>query len=147
MSVAPMHIGAFDVKRNQSTEVYPYQDDPQRREFSRLIKPHISGKWCMEHNAECDPENFDTGLLGTVIVNETAKVFAFQAEFDAAGFGDAAEKQVPPRTVAYLFRERGGKWEHREFQWQQFQRLLGGMSFEELIGKKPDLAFQPPAAQ
>jgi len=138
-----MHIGVFDVKRNQSTEVYPYKDDPQRRQFSRLIKPHISGKWCVEHNAQCDPENFNTVLRGNVIVNEAAKVFAFEAQFDAAGFGEAAEKQVPPRTVAYIFRERAGRWEHREFHGQPFQRLLGGMSLKELIGKKPDLPFRP----
>ena len=40
-----------------------------------------------------------------------------------------------------------GSFSPREFQGQQLQRLLGGMSFEELIGKKPDLAFQPAAGK
>jgi len=61
------------------------------------------------------PENFDASLGGAVALNEAAKVFGFEAKFDAAGFGDAAEKQVPARTVAYIFRERGGTWEHRNF--------------------------------
>src|SRR5262249_2825449 len=140
-SVHPMHIAVFDVRRNQSTEIYPYKDDPQRHQFSRLLKPLISEKWCVENNAQCDPENFDTSLLGNVIVNKTFRVFGFQAQFDATGFGAAAEKQVPARTVAYIFRERGGKWEHREFDVQQLQRLLGGMNLDELITKKPDLPF------
>ncbi len=101
----------------------------------------------MENNAQCDPDNFDTDLRGNVIVNETAKVFGFQAQVDAAGFGAAAEKQVPPRTVAYIFRERGGRWEHREFQGQQLQPLLGGMSLDELISKNPDLPFQQSAGK
>lgn len=147
MSVHPMHIAVFDVGRNQSTEIYPYKDDPQRRQYSRLIAPHISEEWCVENNAQCDPENFDTDLRGNVIVNENAKVFAFQAQFDAAGFGPRAEKQVPPLSVAYIFRERGGRWQHREFQQQQLQRLLGGISLDELIAQKPDLFFQIPAGK
>lgn len=147
MSVHPMHIAVFDVRRNRSTEVYPYQDDPLRRQFSRSIEPHISKKWCIEYAAQCDPENFDTDLQGDVIVNEAARVFGFQAQFDAAGFGDAAEKQVPPQTVAYIFRERGGRWEHREFQGQQPRRLFGGISLEKLISEKPELPFEPPAGK
>ena len=143
MSVHPMHIEIFDVKRNQSTQAYPYKDDPQRRQFSRRLEPHISEQWCIEANAQCDPENFDTDLQGNVIVNEAERAFGFLAQFDAAGFGEAAEKKVKPRTVAYIFRERGsGMWEHREFEERRLQRLLSGMSFAELISRKPDLAFQ-----
>ncbi|MEN6533016.1 MAG: hypothetical protein ABFD89_05095 [Bryobacteraceae bacterium] len=144
MSVHPTHIAVFDVKRNESTEVYPYADDPQRRQFSRLLEQLISEKWCRENNAQCDPENFNAHLRGGVIVNEAARLFAFQAEFDPGGFGPAAEKQVPTRAVTYFFRERGGKWEHREFDAQQLQHLLRGISLGELIADKPDLAFQSP---
>ena len=147
MSVHPLHIAVFDVGRNQSTEIYPYNNDPQRRQFSRLLRPLILEKWCLENNAACDPGNFDTDLRGNVIVNETGKLFGFQAQFDAAGFGAATEKQVPARSVAYIFRERGGKWEHREFDVQQLQRLPGGMSWDELIINKPDLAFQRSAGK
>jgi hypothetical protein len=137
-----MHIEVFDLRQNQSTEIYPYQDDPQRRQYSRLLQPLISEKWCRENNAQCDPENFDADLQGNVVVNESDRVFGFRAQFDAGGFGVATEKQVPVRTVAYLFRERSGQWEHREFDLQQLQRLLGTMSFDDLIIKRPDLVFQ-----
>jgi hypothetical protein len=143
MSVEPLHIEVFDLKRKQLVEVYPYKDDTQRRQFSRLIEPYIVPDWCREHNAACDPENFDTSLRGEVVLNEAAKVFGFEAEFDAAGFGDAAEKQVPTRTVAYVFRERGGIWEHREFQPGQLQSLFGVMSIQDLVGKKPNSPFEP----
>jgi hypothetical protein len=143
MSVSPMHIEVFDLKRKQLVEVYPYKDDTQRRQFSNLIEPHIVQDWCGEHNAACDPENFDTELTGGLALNEAAKVFGFEAEFDAAGFGDAAEKQVPTRTVAYIFRERGGIWDHREFPPGQLQNLFGVMSIQDLVGKKPNTAFEP----
>jgi len=55
MSVQPLHIEVFDLKRKQLVEVYPYKDDTQRRQFSRLIEPHIVPDWCREHNAACDP--------------------------------------------------------------------------------------------
>jgi hypothetical protein len=147
MSVQPLHIEVFDLKQKQLVEVYPYKDDTQRRQFSRLIEPHIVPDWCREHNAACDPENFDASLGGAVALNEAAKVFGFEAKFDAAGFGDAAEKQVPARTVAYIFRERGGTWEHREFQPGQLQSLFGVMSLQDLVGKKPNAAFEPGAGK
>ncbi len=143
MSVHPMHIAIFNIARNQSAEIYPYQDDRQRRHFSRLLAPRISGKWCMEFNAQCDPDNFNTDLVGGVVVNETARVIGFRAKFDPFGFGPSAEKQVLPRTVAYIFRERSGAWEHREFEEHQLQRMLGSMTFDQLISNNPDLAFRP----
>ena len=147
MSVHPMHIEVFDLKQKRLAEVYPYTNDTQRSEFSRLIEPHIVQDWCREHNAQCDPENFDTDLTGELALNEAAKVFGFEAEFDAAGFGDAAQKQVPMRTVAYIFRERGGTWEHREFQPSELRSLFGVMSIQELVDRKPDAAFELPAGK
>jgi len=147
MSVQPLHIEVFDLKRKQLVEVYPYRDDTQRREFSNLIEPYIVLDWCRDHNAACDPENFDTSLGGEVVLNEAARVFGFEAEFDAAGFGDAAEKQVPSRTVAYVFRERSGIWEHREFQPGQLQSLFGVTGIQDLVGKKPNVAFESVAGK
>ncbi|MEO8661025.1 MAG: hypothetical protein ABI693_21325 [Bryobacteraceae bacterium] len=141
MSVHPLHLAVFDVRQNQATEIYPYTGDLQRRQFSRLIEPLISKKWCLEIAAQCDSGNFDTDLLGKVTVNETAYLFAFQAQFNVSGFGPAVEKQIPTRTVTYIFRERNGRWEHRQFDAQQLQRLIGKTSLEELVTKSPGLAF------
>src|SRR6185369_9736948 len=123
--------------------VYPYKDDMQRPDFSRLLRPHISGKWCAENNAECDPENFETNLVGQLALNETAKVFGFEAEFSPSGFGDIAQKQVPSRTVVYVFHERGGKWEHREFEPRQLQALFGVTNVRDLVGQQPNVPFAP----
>jgi hypothetical protein len=141
MSVHPLHIGVFDVKQNRLIQVFPFEDDPQRRLYSGLIKPLISQKWCMEFNAECNPENFNADPKGALAMNEAAKVFGFEAEFNAGGFGEAAEKQIPPRSVFYVFRRRSGEWEHREFATAQFQSLFGGKNLQELISTEPDRAF------
>src|SRR5579862_3044205 len=102
MSVHPLHIGVFDVKKNRLIQVFPFEDDPQRRLYSDLIKPLISETWCKKFNAECNPENFDADPKGELAMNETANVFGFEAEFKASGFGEPAEKQIPPRSVFYI---------------------------------------------
>jgi len=145
MSVQPMRIQVFDLKRNRATQVDPFRDDPQRQQFSQLIEPYISQKWCMESNAQCDPENFDAILQGELIANDAAKAFGFIAKFDADGFGKAAAKFVPARTVAYVFREREGHWEHREFDEAQLRSLLNGRSFDEIVRNEPDLPFHAAA--
>ncbi|MEO8126595.1 MAG: hypothetical protein ABJF23_02670 [Bryobacteraceae bacterium] len=115
LSVHPLHIGVFDGKRNRVEEVYPVKNEPYRRQFSQLLHKHVSEKWCAENDAPCDRENFDTELRGKVVVDEAARSFALDVRFTAAGFGPAALKQVPPRTVSYTFHQRNGKWEHHAF--------------------------------
>jgi len=142
MSVHPLHLTVLDLQRNRSTPIYPYAGDAQRRLFSDLIDSLMSDTWCRENNAQCDPDNFDVDISGAVVINEAARTFAFQARFDAAGFGDAALKRVPPRTVAYFFRERAGRWEHREFSEPRLRRLLAGATLTRFIAEHPSAAFQ-----
>lgn len=56
------------------------RNDPQPRQFSCLIAALISEKWCLEYNAQRDPEHFDADLKGNLQVNEAAKVFGFEAQ-------------------------------------------------------------------
>lgn len=150
LSVHPLHIEVFDLKKSHLAEVYPYEHDALRREFSGLIKPNILMRWCAKNNAQCDAENFDTDLVddkGRVAVNEQERVFGFEARFDANGFGEAAEKHAPPRNIAYFFRERGGTWEHREFPMAQFKLWFPTMSVQRLVIKKPNLVFDKVAGK
>jgi hypothetical protein len=144
-SVTALHVEVYDTKRNRTVEVYPPKQDRLRQQYSRLIAPHISDKWCMANNAECDPQDFDTDVMGGVAVNEAAKVFGFEAEFDAEGFGDAAKQQISPRSVVYVFRQRGGAWQSREFEPAQLQGRFGVSSIQDLVARKPNAAFEPVA--
>jgi hypothetical protein len=69
-------------------------------------------------------------------------VCGFEAEFNAAGLGDAAQREVPSRIVAYIFRERGGTWEHREFLPSQLRDLFSAASLQDLIVKDPNVPFE-----
>lgn len=143
MSVQPLHIDVFDIAHNRSVEVYPPKEDVLRQQYSHLIQARISERWCMENNAQCDPDNFDTDINGGIVVNEAARAFGFEAIFDAGGFGEAAQKQVPSQRVLYIFRERGGAWQHHEFDPAELQGRFGALSMQELVTRNPDAAFEP----
>jgi hypothetical protein len=130
------------VIQNRSVKVFPPEGDFFREQYSRLIQPRISEEWCRENSAQCDPSNFDTELNGELSPNEAARAFGFEARFDAAGFGEDAGIQVPPRNVAYIFRERAGKWQYREYEPSQLRRLFGVANITELVRRKPNAAFQ-----
>jgi hypothetical protein len=141
LSVSPLHIAAYDLVRNRSVQVFPPEPDVFRQQYSRSIQPHISLKWCMENNAQCDPGNFDTEIPDRLVVNEEAKTFGFEARFDAGGFGPEAEQHVATRTVAYIFRERTGQWQHREFEPSQIPSRFGVLNIGDLVTRIPDKAF------
>ncbi len=140
-SVHPLHIAVYDAARNRSVEVYPPEGDVLRRQYSRLIRPHISKKWCSENNAQCDPDNFNTDVDRKLAINEAAKAFGFEATFDAMGFGEEAAARVAPRTIFYIYRERGGIWQYREFEPIQLQRLFGVSTIGDLVMRIPDAPF------
>jgi hypothetical protein len=141
-SVSPLHIAVYDLVRNRSVQVFPPEADGFRQQYSVLIEPHISRTWCMESNAQCDPTNFDTDIVGQLAINEATRAFGFEARFDARGFGEDTEKQVAPRTVAYIFRERAGKWQYREFEPRQVRSRFGVSDISDLVTRIPDAPFE-----
>jgi len=142
MSVHPLHVQAFDLKNKHLVQVYPFKDDSLRSRYSKLIEHYISDQWCQQADAQCDPTNFDVTLEGEVAENEAAKVFGFEAQFDAAGFGEDAQSHVPPVRVAYIFRERDGGWEHRVFEAGELERLFHAPDVQALVRQKAQAAFE-----
>jgi hypothetical protein len=143
-AVHPMRIEIIDLARSRTEQVFPPAGDAFRLEYSRLLKPHIVEDWCRINNAECDPGNFDTALVGKVAVNEAAKVFGFEAEFDADGFGEVAVKRVPARRVVYIYRAQGQIWDYRAFEPSQLRARFGVSTVDELVGQKPHAPFTMP---
>lgn len=142
ISVHPMRIAVFDLRRNRLTELYPPKRDMLRQQYSSLIRAHMpSEQWCMRTNSACNPGDFDNDLDGSVTVNQSARVFGFVADFSPAGFGDAAAKSVPSEHVAYVFRLRHGAWQYREFLPAQLEKLFGITAIEKLVSQKPNDAF------
>ncbi len=146
-AVHPMRIAVYDLRLDRLTEVYPPVQDAYRRQFSRALQSHMpSDDWCRIANAQCDPRNFDAELVDTVAVNEAAKVFGFVARCDAGGFGDEGATPVKPLEVAYVYRLRAGRWEHREFLPERLMDLFGVETVGELVSRKPQAAFETPPA-
>lgn len=145
MSVHPLHIQVFDLKNKHLVQVYPFDDDSLRSRYSKLIERHISDQWCQQFDAQCDPRNFDVTVEGEVALNEAAKVFGFEAQLDAAGFGEDAQSHVAPVRVAYIFREHDGAWEHRVFEAGELEPLFHVPNIQALVKQKAQAAFETSA--
>lgn len=142
MSVHPLHVQVFDLKRHLLVQLYPFDKDPFRNSYSQLIEAHISNHWCEKFNAQCDPQNFDVSVEGQVAINEAEKVFGFEARFDANGFGEEAESRVSSAHVAYIFREANGAWEHRAFSDTELKRLFHIPNVQALIQQQGEAPFE-----
>jgi hypothetical protein len=141
-SVHPLHVSVFDLRRLRTTAVYPVAGDPFRSQYSRLLRRYASDQWCRENNAACDPAEFDVSPVGEVAVNESAPAFAFEAAFDGAGFGDAAAQKAGVLQVVYVYRLKGGVWEHRELSPAQMNRRFGASTPAELVQSGLDAVFR-----
>ncbi len=149
LPVHPVRLQVLDLVTRSTEDIYPSLRDELRAQYSRLIRDRISPQWCMDHNAQCDPENFDVEITGAVASNERARVFGFRARFDATGFGESVTSRVPPQNVVYLFRHDGAHWRYHEFTDAEFQRRFGTSDLEQFILRTPEAAFpssaSPPA--
>ena len=141
-AISPLHLAAYDLWHARLLPLYPPEGDAFRQQYSDSLRKYLSLDWCRIHNAPCDPENFDVLAPAAVTVNESARVFGFQTEFDSDGFGDAAAVHVAKRSVVYVYREHQGVWEHREFDPPELPRRFGIGTVEELVLYKPSAAFQ-----
>jgi hypothetical protein len=103
---APVHaaeLSLFDPRTNQDIKIYP------RKPFQSIRAAHIEkirafydrkDDWCNAHNNPCDPEWFDSDILGDVATNDKTDSLAFVVQFDNTSFWSEAE-----RTKLDAFRE------------------------------------------
>ncbi len=128
----PTEIDVYDLRRDLLTAVYPPVQDALRQQFAGALQAAFSGR----------ARGFNTELVGQVAVNEAAKVFGFVVRYDAGGFGEKTASQVEPLAVAYVYRLRRGRWEHREFLPERLMDLFGVETVGELVSGKPQAAFE-----
>ena len=130
--VPSTEIDVYEFRRDLLTAVYPPVQDALRQQFAAALQAGFSGR----------ARGFSTELVGQVAVNEAAKVFGFVVSYDAGGFGEETAKQVEPLVVAYVYRLRGGRWEHRECLPERLMDLFGVETVGELVRGKPQAAFE-----
>jgi len=130
--VHPTEIDVYDLRRDLLTAVYPPVQDALRQQFAGALQADLSGS----------ARAFSTELVGQVAVHEAAKVFGFVVRYDTGGFGEATARQVEPLAVAYVYRLRRGRWEHREFLPERLMDLFGVETVGELVRGNPQAAFE-----
>jgi hypothetical protein len=140
--VEPLHISVLDLRSLRSVSVYPPASDPFRREYSSRLRRYLSEPWCRENNAGCDPAEFNVSPVGEIAVNASAPAFAFEARFDASGFGETAEQQAGTLRVIYVYRLKGGAWEHREFSPAEMVSRFGVRTPAELVQSRLEAVFR-----
>ncbi|HXN45125.1 MAG TPA: hypothetical protein VN893_00695 [Bryobacteraceae bacterium] len=125
-------IDVYDLRHDLLTAVYPPFEDDLRQQFAGALQAGSSGR----------ARPFSTELVGQVSVNEPAKVFGFVVQYDAGGFGEKTATPVEPLAVAYVYRLRRGRWEHREILPERLMDLFGVETVGELVRGKPQAAFE-----
>ncbi len=103
-----------DLAHRKITKIYPPERDRMHSEYVGRLRSHMPPRqWCIETDSICDPSSFNCDLDGAVAVSPDLNTFGFIVEFNAGGFGPAAESAVPSERVAYVYRWNGGSWRMR----------------------------------
>ena len=109
--VHPLRLQVVALDSAQAKEVYPPDGDALRAAFSRDLSQHLPPEsWCQEHDHPCDPAQFDEGIAGDAASDAAGAQFAFVVTYDAASFGDDADRLVGARSALYVYRKTAKGW-------------------------------------
>ncbi len=138
---APVHaaeIALYDRKTHRDTTIYPRQPyQPIRlahiaklREFFRTHE-----EWCKQNNHSCDPDWFDNGLIGSVVIDDHSYTLAFVIGYDQDIFQKGEEKFPELTKVLYVYRhvDDETRIEYREMLLSDVQTRFGDLPFEKLL--------------
>lgn len=136
--VHPTEFGFYDLRDKRDTVIFPHKPYQsvwrarieQLREFYRT---HQS--WCEANNDPCDPEQFDSSLVGDVTANEKEKALAFVMSFKQIQVFTGDQKPPGPEQVVYVYRnvDDEAKLEYREMLMSEVKERFGNVSLSDLL--------------
>ena len=146
---APVHpetLFLYDPSADKSQRIYPQENDPLRRDFSKRLEKILDKNQCQENQA-CNPETFETAI-DKIEVNDTTDSLAFRVDFSPIGFLDTEAAQDSGQwdddQYVYLYRFNPLRW--REFSIYDLKPKFGTDSLKELLTpEKLDKVFATPA--
>lgn len=149
---APLHpetLFLYDPVANKSQQIYPQENDPLRRNFSKRLEDVIDEKRCRENNWACDPDDFESGV-GPIELNDETHALAFRAEFGAEGFLSREQAEDSGKwdddEYAYIYQFNPLRW--REFSVYDLKPKFGTDSLKELLApEKLGQVFATPPPQ
>ena len=136
--VHPTEIALFNVQSKQDIPVFPrkpYQSIWTAR-IERLKEFYRTRQsWCQANNDPCDPEQFDSALVGDVATNNQEKALAFVISFEQIQVFDGDQKPSGPKQVVYVYRnvDDDSKREYREMLMSDVKARFGNVSLSVLL--------------
>ena len=138
-AVHPAKIDLYDFRTKQDIPLFPrkpYQAiwNTRVEQMKEFYRPRQS--WCKANNDPCDPEQFDSALVGDVAANDKEKAVAFVISFEQIQVFDGEQKPSGPKQVVYVYRNADdeSKLEYREMLMSEVQARFGNISLNELLG-------------
>ncbi len=137
----PVHaakIALYDLKTKREITIFPRKPDQAVRaaQIARM-KDFYRGRddWCNKNNDPCDPEWFDTSLVGEVSTVDRTHALAFIISYEQTVFRSAEEKPSGPGRVLYVYRhvDDEARMEYRELLWPDVQAKFGDVPLKNLL--------------
>ncbi len=138
---APVHaaeIALYDQKTKREIPIFPRQPyQAIRAAHIAKMKNFYRGRedWCKKNNEPCDPEWFDTSLVGEVATDDRTHSLAFVISYEQTVFQSGEEKPSGPDRVLYVYRhaDDGVRMEYRELLWSDMQARFGELPLKKLL--------------
>jgi len=134
-SVHPTTLFAYDPVTHHSQKVYPQKPDPLRQKFSSRLRKVTNESRCRENNWTCNPEEFESDIVGQIEVGNDADTLAFRIDFSPSGFISPDESENSGQwdndQYVYIYQMDPFRW--REFSVYDLKPMFGTDSLEELL--------------
>ena len=137
-TVHPAEIAVYNPATSKDFTVFPHRPYSEVyldlvAELDEFYKTHQD--YCKQNNDPCDPEYFDSSLVGSVTTDERQHSLAFVISYELQGYGQGDEKPQGPSNVVYLFRHVNdeAKLEYREILMDKVKARYGAVSLQQLV--------------
>ena len=137
-TVHPAEIAIYDPTTKKDFTIFPHKPFQEIRlkiieELREFFKAHED--YCQKANDPCDPETFDSALVGKVATDDREHAVAFVVSYELQGYGQSDDKPGGPSAVVYVYRHANdeAKMEYREMLWGDIKKIAGDVPLESLV--------------
>jgi hypothetical protein len=139
---APVHtaeIAVYDLRTKRDATIFPHKPEQavRRARIAQLTEFYRTREnWCQKWDDPCDPESFDSELIGAVKSNEAGQALAFVISYEQIQqYPNDEAKPSGPKEVVYVYRyvNDENKMEWRELLRSDVRAKAGEVSLERLV--------------
>jgi hypothetical protein len=137
-TVHPAEIAIYDPAAAKDFNIFPHAPfQAVRLQLTEKLREFYKTRqdYCQKANDPCDPEEFDSSLVGKVVTDDREHAMVFVISYELQGFGQDEHKPAGPSEVVYVCRHvnEESKMEYREMLWSEVKAKVGDVSLERLV--------------